>query len=211
MDIYASEEEQVEALKKWWQENGKAVIAGAIIGISAVLGWRAWIGYQESKAIEASVHYERFVASIGKKSYEVAGKQAEQLKNDYGSTPYSWLAALFMATAKIEQGQYPAADGYLRWVMANSSTAQVQNIARLRLARVLLTQSKYDDALALLVIEQVAFIDLYQELLGDIYVAKGETAKARNAYQKALLVRKGESSTIQLKLDDLGTPVVRVD
>ena len=42
MDVYKTEEEQVEAIKKWWQENGKSIIAGVVIGITAIFGWRAY-------------------------------------------------------------------------------------------------------------------------------------------------------------------------
>ncbi len=42
MDVYRTDEEQVEALRKWWLENGKSVIAGIVIGFSAIFGWRAW-------------------------------------------------------------------------------------------------------------------------------------------------------------------------
>ena len=44
MDIYASEEEQVQAIKKWGKENGPGIIAGLILGLGALFGWRYWQG-----------------------------------------------------------------------------------------------------------------------------------------------------------------------
>ena len=37
-----TEEEQVEALKSWWKENGKSLIMGVVIAVAAVFGWRGW-------------------------------------------------------------------------------------------------------------------------------------------------------------------------
>ena len=54
MADYETEEEQVEALKDWWKQNGLAVIGGAVLGISALLGWRGWNWHQENQANEAS-------------------------------------------------------------------------------------------------------------------------------------------------------------
>ncbi|PAR85254.1 YfgM family protein, partial [Vibrio cholerae] len=40
MELYDTEEQQVEAIKDWWKENGKAVIFGAVIGLGGLFGWR---------------------------------------------------------------------------------------------------------------------------------------------------------------------------
>ena len=58
MEIYTTEEEQVEALKKWWRENGKAVIAGFIIGFGAIFGWREWQAHVTEEAQKASRQFQ---------------------------------------------------------------------------------------------------------------------------------------------------------
>ncbi|MGU3844696.1 YfgM family protein, partial [Vibrio diabolicus] len=40
MELYDTEEQQVEAIKDWWKENGKAVIIGAVVGLGGLFGWR---------------------------------------------------------------------------------------------------------------------------------------------------------------------------
>ena len=57
----AGDEEQVEALKKWWSESGKSVVAGLAIGLAAVAGWSSWQTWQTSQAELASVRYEQLV------------------------------------------------------------------------------------------------------------------------------------------------------
>ncbi len=51
---YETEEQQVEALKEWWAENGKAVIAGIVLGAGVIGGWTFWKGHQEKQAVIAS-------------------------------------------------------------------------------------------------------------------------------------------------------------
>ena len=33
MEVYTTEEQQVEVIKEWWKENGTSVIAGTVIGL----------------------------------------------------------------------------------------------------------------------------------------------------------------------------------
>jgi predicted negative regulator of RcsB-dependent stress response len=37
-----TEEEQVEALKGWWTENGKSLLFMVAIALSAVFAWKTW-------------------------------------------------------------------------------------------------------------------------------------------------------------------------
>ena len=39
IEISDSEEEQVDKLKKWWDSNGKQIIAGAVLGLAGIFGW----------------------------------------------------------------------------------------------------------------------------------------------------------------------------
>ena len=60
-----SEREQLDAIKKWWSENGKAIVAGLIIGLGAVFGWQYWQRWQDRVAEEASALYSGVAASTG--------------------------------------------------------------------------------------------------------------------------------------------------
>ena len=59
-----TEEEQVEALKSWWKENGKSLIMGVVIAVAAVFGWRGWNQYQDDFAANASAMYESILNPV---------------------------------------------------------------------------------------------------------------------------------------------------
>ena len=40
------EEQELNQLKEWWKDNGKAIIAAFILGVGGMLGWRYWQSYQ---------------------------------------------------------------------------------------------------------------------------------------------------------------------
>ena len=73
---YETEEQQVEALKAWWAENGKSVMLGVGIGVAAIGGWQFWGKHKESQAREASDGYEQTIQSLadGGNAADVAAK-----------------------------------------------------------------------------------------------------------------------------------------
>lgn len=207
LDTPLNEDEQAEAVKRWWQENGRSVIVGLVLGLAVILGWRSWVDYQERRLEQASHDYEQLQQSLEQKQWESAAKQAELLAQHHGDTPYAALAMLLLAKGQVEQQQWDSAMTSLRWTMnAESAMPELRQIARFRLARLLIHAKQYDTALKLVPSEAEApgFAALYAELKGDIYHAKGERDQARQAYQKALLLEGGERSLVQIKLDELG-------
>ena len=42
MSEYQTDEEKVEAIRKWWRENGTAVVAGLVLGLAGLIGWQYW-------------------------------------------------------------------------------------------------------------------------------------------------------------------------
>jgi predicted negative regulator of RcsB-dependent stress response len=203
---YVTEEAQVEALKKWWRENGKSVIAGLIIGGSAVAGWRGWVSYVDSRAERASASYEQFVSALASVPPEVAYRQGKRVIVNYDATPYAELARLALAKLDVQRGELEAAKGNLRWVMDKAKQPGLRDIARLRLARLYLSGDDPGAAEKLVNQAEVgAFGPLYDELRGDILVTKGQQEEARSAYQKALLEGAPNPVILQMKLDDLGT------
>ncbi len=182
-----SEDEQVEALKKWWKENGTAVIVGIVIGISVVVGVWQYREYTETQAIEASNVYIQFTEALAKQDAEQVKQEFDELQKEYKGTSYAMLAALHMARQAVEKKQYPQAEQHLRWAVNNSGHESLAHVARIRLADLLVAQEKYDEAMTLLDAKvDSAFAAQYQEIRGDIYSAKGQSDKAREAYAAAL-------------------------
>ncbi|WP_111976706.1 YfgM family protein [Algibacillus agarilyticus] len=198
METYTTEEQQVEAIKRFWRENGISIVVGVVAGLAGVGGYNY---YQEEtvKAQEAqSVAYNEVVESI-------SPEKAESFIKANSDSGYAELAALMLAKTFAEESEYAKAEKQLAWVVANADKVEIKALANYRLARVLVAQDKSDDALA--ITNQTfpaAFEARVDELKGDIYLQKGENDKARDAYQAA--ADNGGlngNPVLQMKLDDL--------
>mgnify|MGYP000330001420 CR=1 FL=1 len=208
METYTTEEQQVEAIKKWWAENKWSVIGGVVIGVSALWGGRAWLDNQASYAEAASATYQIMLEQMSRGNNEDAATQGAQLLGQFSDTPYSSLAALSMAKIKLDAGDAAAASAHLRWALDNTKEGTVKHEARLRLAKLLLADAKYDEALALLnSVEANVYSASYEQLKGDIHLAAGQVESARTAYGRALAgmapSERGRE-LLQMKLDNLG-------
>ncbi len=204
---FETEEQKIEALKKWWQENAKIIITGIVLGAALIAGWRYYQDYTIKHAEQASVLYEA-VLQAAEAGADINAQQTRvnELMADYANTPYAALSALVLAKQQVQSGENVKAVQQLEWVMKNSSATEVQSIARLRLARLLMATEQYDAAMNLVNINYPeSFTALYEELKGDLYVVRGETDAARTAYDKAILASENRASDLlKLKRDDLG-------
>ena len=207
MDIHRSEEEQVEALKRWWDRNGRAVIVGVAVFVALVLGWRGWVQYQQGQSQNASILYERMLGAVESEETAKAREHGRSLIGEYGGTPYAGLAGLYLARLAVDEDKLEAAAGHLQWVMDNTDMAGIGHTARVRLARVRLAQDRADAALALVEGEAPAgFEGVYAEARGDILAARGDTEGAGEAYDRALEAYSEapmQRSVVRMKRQDL--------
>lgn len=200
---YETDEQQVEALKAWWAENGRSILLGAGLGLAVILGWQGYQRYEVSQAAAASDLYGQVAAAAD------AGAQQphfETLKADYSATPYAALAGLVLAKSQVEAADYQGAQATLEWVGANAVEADVQAIAKLRRARVLAQLEQYEQALAALPATPApGFVALQASVRGDILLAQGKRAEARAAYEAAVADGGAVSDQrlLQMKIDDL--------
>ena len=187
MADHITEEEQVEAIKKWWKENGFAVIAGLVLGFGALFGWRGWNDYQQTIAGEASVLYSEYQQLDKTAKPDDVKAKAEKIIADYAKTEYAALASLDLAQQSVAINDMTAARGYLQWVIDNSDQPQIIHTARTRLAMVLLNEGDNATALVLLDLSKAGgFTAQYAELRGDVLVAMGDRDAANKAYKLAL-------------------------
>jgi predicted negative regulator of RcsB-dependent stress response len=206
-----SEEEQAEAIKKWWKENGISVLAGVAIGVSLLIGWRWWQDYTELQAQTASMTYENMLSHLQQKKLAQAEEIASLLLKNHSNSSYAVLAQLHLAHQDLTQEDIESSHARLQWVIEqNSSLSQLTHIARLRKAKLFLSQDKINEAKSL--IEPIPatgkFQAAYAELRGDIAVAEGQTEVARSAYKEALdteALSYTHRQWVEMKLNDLGT------
>lgn len=202
------EQEQFEALKAWWQENRSQILAIFVIALVAVVGWRGWQYYHHKQASEASALYDQFLIQMDSRDPKRINDAANAVTEKYASTAYAPRAALLAAQANEHLKDSARAKTQLQWVIDHAEDAGLQNVARLRLAAVLLDDKNYDGALKLLDAAHPASFDaLYADLKGDVLNAEGKPAEARAAYKLAYEKssdRGAYRSVIQMKLDALG-------
>jgi len=217
VDVYTTEDEQIAAIKKWWKENWMSLLGGVLIGSAVLIGGKYWLDSKSHHAEMASYEFETMMQAVNTDKPEQAAEKAALLLGQYTDTPYAGLASLTMAKIKTDSDDLVAAKSHLRWAMDNATQDDVKLIAKMRMARVLLAETKYDEALTLLEsIKEDPQKAGVEELKGDIYVAKGDKIKARTAYNIALAVLDTSADNVsgrardflQIKLDDLGESTV---
>jgi predicted negative regulator of RcsB-dependent stress response len=209
VDVTLSEEEQVEALKKWWKENGRSTIAGVVLGLGAIFGWRYWVDYQSGIAQQASIRMVELNQSVASGNSESASEQAKQIIEKFQGTPYAVFASLNLAKVMLQSGESDSAIAQLKWALENSSDSSLKQIIRARIARIMVSLGQLDEAdLVVASADSDSFRGEFAELRGDIARSRGDENAARTAYQEALDNEVSNSAQVQMKLDDLA-PVAK--
>ncbi|WP_300380388.1 tetratricopeptide repeat protein [uncultured Alcanivorax sp.] len=208
VDYIRDEEEQVERIKAWWQENGTAAVITVVLAVAALIGWRQWQGHQGEQAAEASTEYQVMLEALSANPMDkaVINDKADLLIEDFGSSAYADYARLAKASLAVQDGDYDSAVSLLQPVADDGATDALSYTASLRLARVFLQQQAWDKADAQLSGRfPDAFNGMALELRGDLAKAQGEAEQARDLYAQALDVLQdgGEKDRVQMKLDDL--------
>lgn len=208
MDELFSEKEQIEAIRTWWQENGRYIVSGVVIGVGLLVGWNYWKDRQEQNELAASALYESLVTTVGEVEVEAAETTAGRIFENHASTVYASQARLAMAKLYMDVGRDQDAADELTALLADGGNSEIQMVARLRLAKILMYQEKPEEAVRLLQGHgDSAFAARCFDALGDAYVLLGKFDDAREAYSAAL-ADNPETPTvnrtlIQMKLNDL--------
>jgi predicted negative regulator of RcsB-dependent stress response len=207
VDDYLSEKEQWEWLKGWVRSNGLWIVAGILVGIGILLGWRWWQARTDRIALEAGAKYQLILEAMDKGDKTRAQTITSELERDYASSPYVDQANLIAARGAVESNELDKAAGILKSTMEKTQDPQLALVARLRLARVQLAQNKADEAIATLnAVDAGAFKPRFAEARGDALLAKGDKPGALKEYQNAregLNTQSVDAQALDLKIGDL--------
>lgn len=211
------EQEQLDELKTWWKLHGNLVTNILLAIALAAAGWQGWNWWQRQQSAQASVVFSGLQAAAAQRDAKRVRDLAGELIDKYSITDYAGMGALLAARIQVDAGDARNARVQLAWAAENARDPGMRDLARLRLATLMLDDKAYEDALKQLAAEPgAAFVPRYAEMRGDVYAAQGKQAEARNAYEAALTkyqamakddvarLRGGYRDILQVKRDSLG-------
>ena len=210
MADHITEEEQIEALKRWWEENGKQTMLAIALIVGGYFGWQAWTDQNVEQASAASLTYQEMIDSLaGVNPGETLAEDkqlavnllADKLKTEYSDTQYAVYAALTKAKLAVESNDLDAAVSELQWAMDNADEVSGL-IARLRLARVEAARGDLDKALQLVQgVDAGEMKSAFEEAKGDFYLEQGNSAAAYTAYQSAMATEASGDASVRALLE----------
>lgn len=212
MAVYDLEEqEQISELKAWWSQYGNLVVGLVLAASVASVSWQGWRLYQNRQADEAAAVYfelqQAVAADDAQRTRDLAGK----LISDYSSTAQAQLGVLLSAGVQFRKDEFDNAQLQLEWAATSGKDPALRDLARIRLATVLLQKGAVDEALARLVpVPEGAYRARFEDLRGDALAAQNKPAEARAAWQAAIdALGEGEDAAgfgmlIRAKLEALG-------
>ncbi|CDL86796.1 YfgM family protein [Xenorhabdus cabanillasii] len=204
MEAYTTETEQVDAIKRFFVNNGKYIAVGLVLGIGAIVGWRYWQSHQTNQLQDTAVQFEQLnksLASGSKESITAVEKFANETNNIYGV-----MTDMELAKHAADKNDLAQAEKYLLVASGKAKDQNMVDLSNIRLARVQLAEDKTDAALKTL--EQVkskGWQLVAEDIRGDILAKKGNIKGAREAYSNGLNAQGSQvlKSMIQIKLDNL--------
>lgn len=217
MEVYRTEDEQLEALKSWLRTNGTSLVLAIGLAVAVTFGWRFWNERQQVQREEGGARFEALLQAVEQARQggdsdirTTAQTLANGMKTEFKGSAYGTVGALFVAALAVDAGDLPTAESELRWILEQKSDPLLAAVARYRLARVVLAQGHDEQALELLAVgDPLGYAAAYEQLRGDILLAQGDRQAAQAAYEQAVALQQemGSAPTdplLELKLRDLG-------
>jgi predicted negative regulator of RcsB-dependent stress response len=202
------EQEQIAVIKDWWRKYGNLVTTGLLAVVVGIAGIQAWRYYRAQQSTAAGTLYSQLDTADQLNEPKKVQDIAASIATGHGSTAYAAMAQLRAAKTFAASNDLAGATQRLQWVVEHAKEDEMRDVARLRLAGVLLDEKKFDEGLKLLEAKHAAAFDgMYADLKGDILAVQGKRAEARAAYQAALEKFDPRSSyrqLVQVKLDAVG-------
>tara|TARA_B100001540_G_scaffold313985_2_gene337963 strand:- start:979 stop:1677 length:699 start_codon:yes stop_codon:yes gene_type:complete len=214
VESFRTEDEQVEALRRWWDENGRSTVIAIVIALGVGFGWQGWQKYQSDQAAAASDLYQDMLGSLsGEAAAGDPAELAQQIKSAYPGSTYAQFAAMHLAAMAVENADLAGAEAQLRWVLGKATSgSDMARVAQLRLARVVAARGEAEQALAILAEgDSGAYQASYALARGDVYLGQGRRDEAQAAYAtaQALVALGGQQGvnlpSLQAKLQSLSS------
>lgn len=205
MEVYSNENEQVDALRRFFANNGKALVVGVVLGVGALAGWRFWSNHQDGSFRETSAAYQQVTSALDASkpnTLDAVSKFASENSNTYGA-----LAALDLAKQYVDQNQLDKAAAQLQTGLKATQDANLLAVLNLRLARIQLQQKQADEAIKTLdAVKGEGWTAIVADIRGEALLSKGDAQGAREAWSKGIASEASPAlkEMMQMKMNNLG-------
>jgi len=202
---YETEEQQVEAIKKWWSENGTMLVAGTVIALAGLWGWRFYGESVAEAKEEASSQFVQALAELKADSSEEGNATMVNFVADNEGNNYATLASMLLAKEAVKANNFALAKTQLTALLTTNTYQPLMPVIKLRLARVEAELGEFEQAIATLDgITEKGFVVKANQTKGATYIKQGNLELARSAFQTAVDLSEGRVDPfLQLQLDDL--------
>lgn len=207
MDVYSTEEEQMDAVRRFLKENGKAIAIGVVIGLGGLFAWRYWSSHQANSLVQASVQYEKLSATLTDKSSSADLAAVEKFIAD-NKNSYGVFATLRLAEQYVKNAEYEKAAAQLKQVPSLTKDENLQAVSALRLARIQLQLKQFDDGIKTLEsVKAPGWVAQAHEIRGDILLSKGDAKGARQEYSAGIESSDNQSlrTLLDIKLNNISS------
>lgn len=211
MSRYETEEEQIDAIKQWWNKNGTMLLSLLLVAAIAFSGWRYWSNTQYVNAANGSSLFELMQLHAQKGTFGEVSREALKLIQEQPESPYAVGAAMLSAQYNLEKGEVEEALKHYQWVVDNTADFQLRNQASLSQVRLYLNMEKIDEAKAIIDVMEKNNLTgaekaVFDYIKGMTFLAQNQFDNARTAFSAVVANDKTEKNLLglaQIQLDDL--------
>lgn len=190
--MYDTDEEQIDAIKKWFSRWGNYLIGAVLLLVLGYGGFWFYGHQQEQTALAASDQYQQVLRLVNNQDRLSEAEQAQldelftTLSTEFPGATYAVYTALFQARFAVQEQQYEVAQERLEWALNQVSDEGLKGLINLRLARLEFALGLDDAVLSRLDAIPAAGQEVgYAELRGDVHAAAGRLSETRAAYAEA--------------------------
>lgn len=192
-----------------WNANKKKIATMAIMVFSvSFFGVSYWQHHKHLEDQMVANNFQLIISAMATGDLLTVKNQANNLIKFSNRTPYPRLSALFLAKLAVINNNLEEAEHNLSLITKQTNKDQIWHIANLRLIKILLLQNKLNEAEAIKNSMEhnlpKSFISRYQELFGDLLLAKNQPQKANFLYRESVknLPQQIPTTLIDLKIAD---------
>jgi len=202
---YETEEQQVDAIKQWWKDNGNTLVIGAVIGFAGLWGWRFYNDSVVEGQETASQAYNDMLVKFEAQGEDADLDQVTAFITANSDSNYAVLASLLLSKEAVAKKDFELAKSQLVQLQSQNEYAPLNPLINLRLARVEVELGQLTEALATLaLVTETGFIAKAEQVKGTVYLKQGDVDSARSAFQRAIDATTGRvDPVLQLQFDDL--------